>query len=144
MVDRASTEVDQVGGVTMADTRHRERRVGDERVEAIARELSTNTVRLTNIESAMAAMQHAMQDIAKAMISVARVEERLAASHSHQQHMAGQIEELQRQLRTVAEQAAQQSSTASATNERSLWLERAFWIALTACVAYYTSAVLPT
>jgi hypothetical protein len=116
-----------------------ERRVGDLRVEAIAQELREHGGRLSNIEAATASMQQAMQDMAKALVAVARVEERLSASHDYQQHMAGQIEELQKQVRQGAFERAASQAGSAAIGERSLWLERAFWIALTGTVAWLSN-----
>jgi len=117
----------------------RERRVSDERLEAMARELGQTSQRLTNIEAAVHGTQVAMQDMAKAMVNVARVEERLAASHVEQSRMMGQIEELRHELRELAKENADQSADTAATDVRGQWLERAFWIAMTAGVAYYVS-----
>jgi septal ring factor EnvC (AmiA/AmiB activator) len=113
--------------------------VGDERIESIARELGQNSQRLSNIEAAVTATQLVLQDMAKAMISVARVEERLAASHSEQERMAGQIDELRRELRELTKENSVQSADNAATDVRGQWLERAFWIAVTTGVAYYVS-----
>lgn len=126
--------------VGMADgTKVRERRVTDERMEAMARELGQTSQRLSNIEAAVNATQAAMQDMAKAMVSVARVEERLAASHAEQERMAGQIQELRHELRELAKKNSEQNADVAVTDVRGQWLERVFWIGLTAAVAYYVS-----
>ena len=91
-------------------------------------ELRVNAfTRLDNIEASITRIDKAMAELSGAMVSLARVEERLASSHEKVERLEreiGQFRELIRQQNSVN---AEQDKLASSEHERARWTERIVW-----------------
>jgi len=116
------------------------RRTDDTRLDSLVRDSQVIHGRLSSMETVLSGVQVAVQDVAKAMVTVARVEERLAAAHEHQQrveaHLTGEISALKEHMQVMAETHEETVTNTATSDERIRWLERFFWVAVTAYMAY--------
>jgi hypothetical protein len=108
---------------------HPERRSLDPRIDTIAAQVGLTDHRVANMEHTMTLMQTSLADLSKAMINIARVEERLAASHD-------QLTRMDQRLATVEAASVVSRGSAEGVAERSRWLERAFWVVMVAATSY--------
>lgn len=122
-----------------------ERRVGDARVEAIFKLVDEQSNRLTSIERSVSALHESqletnrsVQQMAKAVSSLAVFEKQLVNEHEHRENMTADINRLREELHKfkekVSDRNAQTASDAASTRTRSKWLEGAFLIVFSAAV----------
>lgn len=132
--------------------RKQERRVGDERVEAVARQLNENTGRLQDIERSLEAIRQAnletqksVQAMAASMEKLAVLESRLANEYDHREAMKQELGQLRKEFQDYKDQATAEALTAAklkadeaaetaSDRARGKWLERSFWTVFTALV----------
>lgn len=88
-----------------------------------------------------------MQDMAKAMVTVARVEERLGAAQDRQQriedYLTAEIGALKDQIVTMTDHNEARATSSATTNERTRWIERILWVGLTLYFAYISGELPP-
>lgn len=93
--------------------------------------------RITNIETAIRQIQASLADLTRAMVSLARVEEKLAASHETSSRLQKDITNLQAKVVELTTANAAQNAQAAAEQEKSRWIERIIWAGLTVLMAYF-------
>jgi len=87
--------------------------------------------RLDSIERAITRIDASLLELSSAMISLARVEERLASSNDKVSKLENEVQELRGLVRSQTKAAADAGHIAAADHERSQWMERILWAVIT-------------
>lgn len=87
--------------------------------------------RLSNIEASIVRIDANLVELSKAMISLARVEERQAGSHEKIARLENELGELRMIIRNLTAASASHEKQSSAAQEKAFWLERILWTLLT-------------
>lgn len=122
----------------------------DERMETLAGMMAQTSPRLDNIEKSVARIENTLVDLSKAMVSIARVEERLANSADHVSHLNSKVANLEGQIqglleanskrdREVMQANAVQDIRAAERDQKVIWMERAAWLVFAAGVSFVVS-----
>lgn len=86
-----------------------------------------------------------MREMAKAMITVARVEERLGAAHDRQQriedYLTSEIGALKDRIVAMSDNNESRAAGSATTDERTRWVERIVWLCLTLYLAYLSGGL---
>lgn len=119
----------------------------DERLESLAGMVAQSGPRLDNIEKSIGRIENTLIDLSKAMVSIARVEERLANSADYVSQLNAKVSHLEGQIQSLMEANAKQDKEALTANaerdaraagykEKVAWMERVGWIVFSAAVGY--------
>lgn len=92
-------------------------------------------VRLENIEASISRIDKTMAELSGAMITLARVEERLAASHDKVERLEREIGQFRELIRQQNFANAEQDKLASGEHERARWTERIVWALVSGALA---------
>lgn len=147
-----------------------DRRKSDPRIDSIATQVGLTDHRVANMERSMALMQTSLADLSKAMINIARVEERLAANYDQisridvrlgaiEANMAtsfkstegvaasqalnlDQLTRMDVRVSSLEQDMKEHGRSAVGTQEKSRWLERFFIIFFTASLSVIGSIIV--
>lgn len=95
--------------------------------------------RMDNIERSINRIESTLVDLSQAMVSLARVEERLAASHETTSRMQTEINSLNAKLTHLSTTTAAQHSNLAAHGEKSRWIERIVWFSVVLAFGFVAS-----
>lgn len=90
--------------------------------------------RLENIEASISRIDKTLADLSGAMVTLARVEERLASSHEKVDRLEHDVEALRDLLRQQTAANNEQDKVAASEQERVRWTERIVWALLTGSI----------
>jgi predicted RNase H-like nuclease (RuvC/YqgF family) len=108
----------------------------DERMETLASMVAQTSPRLDNIERSIGRMETTLVDLSKAMVSIARVEERLASNYDQVTHLHKEVAQLKGQLQGLMEKNANRDANNASSAEKVRWMERAGWLVFAGLVSY--------
>lgn len=110
--------------------------MADERMDNLASMVAQTSPRLDNIERSITRMETTLVDLSKAMVSIARVEERLASSYDQVTHLNTEVAHLKGQLQGLMESANVRDISAASSREKLVWMERAGWLVFAAALTF--------
>lgn len=118
--------------------------MADERMEHLSNLVAQTSPRLDNIEKSISRMENTLVDLSKAMVSIARVEERLASSYDQVSNLNTEVAHLKGQLQTLMAENANRDAKSAGSQEKLRWLERAGWLVFAGLVgAAFAKDALP-
>ena len=133
-------QMDRSSG-TIRDDDKKDRRVADERLEAIASQVSESHSRLSAIEASVGDMRSLLAKMSETMIVVARVEERLANTQEQTIRMGAEIADLRTEVKILTATNARQDTSSAGGTEKSRWMERfVFGLIMAAVLAYFNGS----
>ena len=119
-------------------TQVKDRRVGDERVEAVVRQVEHNAGRLSTIEVDLSSIKDYMRQMAESMTKLAVIEAHAADDRKHREEMGNELKDLRKELQDFKDSAAQTTLNAAVNHAtastKTKWMERGYWIVVNSAV----------
>lgn len=113
----------------------------DERVENMVVTLVNNTARLDNIEQSIGRMETMMTKMSDAVVSIARVEERLVHSSDQVNRLNGEITTLKNQINMLLEAHSKQVGDTIGNTQRLDMVVHGSWALFAAGLAIVVRAI---